>query len=252
MADEELPDRDLYSSPDPSDRTLVDISTLPLTDEDGLEINVYDVDGYRVPRRNPRHDRNQPPCGLLANLTRVRTLFQEGDGYDPDDGDDDERMGEPATPVVINVYPQALTRSFGHFQADGVPLGFNPILKHINRHMAHNADFDQPVIRGVACQGYNHIQHALTNYAGGLELVHGSVTSSLAGINARTPKAKRAHAKILGSTLLHRPHHRVEGKLSKDGLPRAFRVEPVFVVDIMALKSRYRKGRLVSLPLLQR
>jgi hypothetical protein len=236
---------DIFDSPDEDIRRRVDIKSLPLVDEEGHEINIYDADGYRIPRRLPRHRRTTSSCGLLADLTRVRSLFRPEVDMDIMDMDVDE-IGENLEQdhLTLNVYPQAFLRQFGHFQANDVPRGFNPILRTINRRLASRVDIDSPIVSGVACQGYNHIQHSLTELAGGLEVVHGRVTAALAGVKAGAVHAKRAHTKIFNSNKSHRPYDRVKEKLSKSrGLSRAFRLEPVFTVNVEAIRITEQTGR---------
>ena len=76
-------------------------------------------------------------------------------------------------PVKLTVYPQAFTKSYGHIQAHGIPYNFCPLLHLVNHDLAINADDKHPVIRGVAFQGYNAVQHNLTECAGHLEVVQG-------------------------------------------------------------------------------
>jgi hypothetical protein len=242
-------DINIYDSPDNNDRNLIDhLDTLPLLDDNHQEINIYNQDGYRIPRRVPLHNINHEPCGLLADLTRIRSLFRSPaeSAYNPNDTDSDNDTDILHNPCTINVYPQAFLRQYGHFQANDVPLGFHPIINSINRSLPTNADDANPVLHGIACQGYNHIQHCLTEQAGKLEVVHGRITTSLSGANATSQKTRRTHDKILESTLFSRPHDRINHKLSKEsGLSRAFRVEPIFVVNIQALKQVYRSGAYV-------
>jgi hypothetical protein len=243
--EEEILERgDIYDSHLPAERSRVRLEDLPLTDANNHEINIYDSDGYRIPRRYPMHEGHQPPCGLLADLTKVRDLFKTpGDAFD----DDDERsvidLEEEEDPLTINVYPQAYTRQLGHFQANNVPSGFQPLITSLNDTLRADIHDRQPVIRGVACQAYNHIQHCLTERAGGLDVVHGQITAALAGVTAKGPKAIRAHDKVMQAIREGLPHERVARKLGrKNVLSRAWRVEPVFVINVQGLEARFRSG----------
>lgn len=239
----------LFDSPDAASRNVVDIYELELIDEDGREINVYDVDGYRVPRRIPLHQESDSPCGLLADLTRVRSLFEHSAQTQRDTHLVDEDFSDCEDEgLVVNVYPQAFTRRYGYFQANAVPAGFLPLMKSMNRELPENADEAYPVLRGVSCQGYNHVQHCLTEHAGGLEVVHGNITAVLAG-SGRTSsvKGKRVQQKLLDKISLCRPHGRVEVKLTRnEAIERGFRVEPIWLVDLYQLKPQFRNGRCIQ------
>ncbi|KAG1846639.1 hypothetical protein F4604DRAFT_1936310 [Suillus subluteus] len=63
------------SSDDPM-RTEVNLEDLPLLDGDGFEINVYNEQGFRVPRRAPVQFST---CGALLNLHPVHELFRSDD-----------------------------------------------------------------------------------------------------------------------------------------------------------------------------
>ncbi|KAG1829891.1 hypothetical protein DFJ58DRAFT_848593 [Suillus subalutaceus] len=63
------------SNDDPM-RTEVNLEDLPLLDGDGYEINVYNEQGFRVPRRAPVQF---SICGALLNLHSVHELFRSDD-----------------------------------------------------------------------------------------------------------------------------------------------------------------------------
>ena len=234
----------IYDSYMPDECTPVELENLDLIDEDGKEINIYDAEGYRIPRRYPLHDPDQEPCGLLADLNTIRSLFKETDGSVDDSDDSVIDLDQDRKPLIVNVYPQAFTRQFGHFQANDVPAAFHPVLKRLNQALAEESDNAEPVIRGVACQGYNHLQHCLTERAGGLDVVHGQITAALAGVITTSTKASRAHNKILNALDNGLPHARIARKLGRrDVLSRALRLEPVFVVNVQRLEPRYQSGR---------
>jgi hypothetical protein len=232
-----------YDSSDSETREPVDLRTLPVVDEYGLEINIYDHNRFRIPRRTPLHDPDQKPCGLLADLTRVCAIFPSGVSVDGDDSDDEvAALLQP--PCVMNVYPQAFTHCYGHFQSNDMPTPFRPLIKTMNQQLAHDTDDANPIIRAVACQGYNHIQHSLTERAGGLELVHGRMTSSIAGTLATSTRTKWVHRKLFTDVSAHLPFERVEEKLNRnEAVSTAYRIEPIVVLNIWALQPRYRNGR---------
>ena len=235
---------EIYDSYDLDERTQVHPEDLDLTDETGHEINIYDCDGYRIPRRYPLHDPDQEPCGLLADLSTIRALFHRNiDDYEDDD-DSVINFDEDDEPLLVNVYPQAFTRQLGHFQANNIPAAFHPLVKRLNQTLAADKEETQTIIRGVACQGYNHVQHCLTERAGGLDVVHGQMTAALAGVIPTSPKARRAFEKVKESLRGGLPHAHLQRKLGRrDVLSRALRLEPVFVIDVQSLEARYQCGR---------
>ena len=235
---------EIYDHYLPEERSQIqpeDLYNLDL-DRDGFENNIYDSDGYRIPRRIPLHDPDSEPCGLLADLGTIRDLFRPP-AEDEDDDDSVVNLDEDRDPLQVNVYPQAFTRQFGHFQANQVPAGFQPVLQSLNERLLAYPDEHQSAIQGVACQGYNHLQHCLTERAGGLDVVQGQMTAALTGVGAQGPKATRAYEKVINSLHMGLPHQRVQRKLARrDVLSRAFRLEPVFVVNVQALQPRYQSG----------
>jgi hypothetical protein len=244
--------RIIYDSADKDDRRpVLDLGALPLTDDLGNETSIYDQDGYRIPRRVPQHRPSTSRCGILMDLTKVHTLFQTPAQRAADAEDEDEPFSdadiinedEDHEKITLAVYPQGFTKHFGHFQSKtNVPYGFKPLLRSMNRTLADNADDDRPVVRGVALQGYNALQHNLTQRAGRLEVVQGQITATMAGTRAKGTKALRTFAKLRDMTAAHLPHERVEEKLLKDNISRGFRFEIVVSVDLGALKPGLRRG----------
>ena len=43
------PERPIYDSPDSNARHVVDLTTLPMLDEEGHKCNIFDEDGYHIP-----------------------------------------------------------------------------------------------------------------------------------------------------------------------------------------------------------
>jgi hypothetical protein len=227
----------IYNNWHPSEQQPVNLYDLPLLDDDHREINIYDSNGYRIPRRIPIHNANEPSCGILADLTLTRRLFN--DLASDDWVNDDEENNR-----YIRLYPQAFTRKYGYFQSNSVPDGFRQVFREINNFMARNADANRPVVQGVFCQGYNHIQHSLTERAKGSDLVRGQIGAALARGTANNTKDRNTYHHTMKYISEHLPHERVQMKLQKtDALSRAFCVEPVFVIDVQELKAPYQCGR---------
>lgn len=235
----------IFRTPDHhnEDNRVGNLENLPLLDDQGHEINIYDECGYRIARRKPLIRNDTVSCSLLIDLTRIRALFREPPTYvyDFDTGDLEEELDHPCT---INIYPQGYLRRYGHFQVDDVPLGFAEEIKCINNDLAHTPHQNRPLIRGVSCQGYNYVQHCLMHRAGGLELVHGLMTGAMTGATAKDAKSETKFKNAFQSVAQARPHERIKAKLSDDGkIERSIRLEPIFIVDIQALKPEFQNGR---------
>src|SRR5262245_3563451 len=231
-----VPDgRDYYDGYDPNNRASVDPKDLEVRDDEGNEIPIYDEDGFRVPRRGPILAAHQPSWGVLADLTLIRSLFDDEiialDNEDSED-DDMESIEEVAPSTRVDVYPQAGLRKLGHFKATDVPKGFKPILKKLNRQWAENRQMSTPIIRGISCQGYNHAQHCLSDRAGGIEVLHGQLTAAMAGMQGDA-QSKWIREGLIRKTI---PFECVTFKLQKKDISRGFRVESVFSLNVQGLK----------------
>lgn len=236
----------IYDSSEKHSRTAIsvdDLLELPLTDEAGQEINVYDEDGFRIPRRTPLHHRHCPPCGILLDLSQAYTLFQSPYSHELSEAANAEvNLSEEFPQVKLSVYPQAFLKKFGHLQSDGPPLGFQDLLHAINQKLVHNHDGDSTPIQIVAFQGYNYVQHNLAERAGQLEVVKGRVTAALAGTHATGSNSLRTFNRMKGFVSHHLPHDRIEELLNKDNPARAMRFEVVVAINISSLKVHFQSG----------
>jgi hypothetical protein len=246
----ERPPRDLpgllYDHWDPKSREQVDLSTFPLRDDDGREIPVYDEWGYRFARLTPAYNSDQMPCAPMADLTLVARLFQNHAMYG-EDMEGEEVMGEEEEEgeeekANERLYPQGYTRRYGYFQADRMPTVFQSFVRQLNVGLVHNVNPEEPAVEFSSFQAYNHTQHTLTRRAGGLEVVHGKITSCLAGTSATTPSARRSFEKCR-SEMNRLPFDRVAKKLRKEDIPRGFRLEHIATVNLQVLQDEYRNGR---------
>jgi hypothetical protein len=246
---DELPDPrqvPIFRTPDCKENQRVDqLVDLPLLDDQQREINIYDDQGFRISRRKPIYRNTSLPCGLLIDLTQVRSLFQDPAAL-VFDMENEEMHEEEERNCDINVYPQAFLRRYGHFQADDVPLGFKKLLKGMNRNLAADPQSPNSVIHGVSCQGYNSIQHCLAQRSGGLELVHGYITAAVSGFSATDQASLKKFQKTLEVLLQALPYRRIEKKLClEEKLERSIRLEPIFVVDVQSIKEELQNGGFV-------
>jgi hypothetical protein len=255
----------LYDSADAAGRQPIDLATLP-TRENGTnkEINVYDADGRRVPRFMAVTDRDATPCGLLVNLETIPDLFssfvQENGGDMQEDDTDDAR---------INVYPQAFLRKFGHVQANSILPHFRTFVSQVQRNVtrapAVEQDSDEeengaplptdrgadglpipPVVIPSACQFYSELSHRVRPSAALHEVQQGRITCALAGAYATSPKDKRKHKIILRECENALPHQKYNDKIKIDDVPRALRLENIYILQLDSLKPEKRNGQYVS------
>src|SRR5262245_54953489 len=198
---------------------------------DGLDEDImrYDRNGLYVPRREPL-DIASEEWAVLANLNSLTNLINKdivGDEDDEDEGSDIDDVGDAreAQPR-IDVYPQAGLRRYGHFKANRPPKGFDPIIRQLDHDFAENRDERRPLVRGRSCQGYNYAQHSLTDRAGGLEVVRGQVTASMAGMGTSTgPRIRRINNNLRKTLDKGLPYPTMARKVAKPNIGRAFRIE---------------------------
>jgi hypothetical protein len=267
-------DPTIYDSSDPDTRQEIDaeeLADLPLTDEHQQEINIYDEQGHRVPRREGRFTSltsSEEYLGLLMNLRDLGHMFdREGNRLW-----ENELIGR----AHYYVYPQAFLGSIGHFQAHGLPSAFGPVLRAVNRVVGapqgmdpdltrelfgeeHDDDDDgddtddinegtKSAVTGLACQGYNEVVHKMRGHGGREHEVQlGKITATLAGTYATTESGQKTRLKLHRScsTL---PHKAFEFKVSMSpDMNRNFRLENVFCIDLSKLKRSMRIGWYVPL-----
>src|SRR5882757_3535983 len=124
-----------YDSPDPNTRHEIDLDDFPLLGDSGEEIQVFNSDGVRVPRRKMVIDRNQPTCPVLVDLSHIQTLFMPNPDLEVQNDDNDDNSvsdHEYDNLVEVDAYPLGFLKKAGNIQATGVPSCFYPVLKSIN------------------------------------------------------------------------------------------------------------------------
>lgn len=260
--------RDMYGDEyfdnyDPHNRNPIsfhDLQDLPLLDASGSEIPIFTDEGYPIKRRFGSRLAGTPPLAVLMNLRNLDQLFISDDlfgDFDPSDG-----------PTTFHVYPQAGLVTAGHFQADGLPSAFAPLLHTLNLDVKLQdqvsieddplADSSQdslpPPILAVCCQGYNALMHHTRGrFAQHHDAQRGLVTSTLAGSWAKTQKNVQT-AKLLQLQCNERlPHYEFRQKIANDNdnpLDCSLRLENTYIVDLDRLDPDYRTGGSVPLPFL--
>lgn len=233
-------------------------------DEFQREVRIYDIDGRKIARRDAIMAAGQEPCGILMNLRKIHSLYNDGaDNISelyPDGGED---VAEEKGPV-ISIYPQAYLRDAGHIQVKGVMPAFLNIIKDIQAsfqslYEIENADSDEAEegevapprqsypspIAAVSSQAYNELSHRASSQAGSHDVQQGAVTAAVSGCFAISPKNERDAKKIQRKCSVMLPHERFAHKITMDNVPRALRMEQVYTVDIQDLPESMRNGQLV-------
>jgi hypothetical protein len=256
----------VYDSPDPLVRQEVDLGELPHSDaETNDENNVYDEEGRRIPRRLGMAAPGTKSCGILVNLETIPELFSsfipdhEDMVMDPDVYEDEDLR----TPLV-NVYPQAFLRKIGHIQCNTILPQFGPFLSKIRKSVTRplrGADDDDdmddedddlfnpddgvvpPAVMSLACQFYNELSHRTRPSAALHEVQQGRITSALSGAyGTGRPAAMATHKNIIQECEASLPHQRFDKKIELDDVPRALRLENVYIIQLESLLPRRRTG----------
>ncbi|KAH7904419.1 hypothetical protein BJ138DRAFT_1166511 [Hygrophoropsis aurantiaca] len=275
----------LYDSYNKRNRHQVNLANLDLVDTATKRENyVYDDDGLRVPRRSPVCRRSTAPCALLVDLRHINNLFRNvphdlDDMYYDRHFNGDAQNGKGSR---IYLYPQAFLGHFGHIQANSVLPHFAPFIDNISLDIARNGplntqddlpveegmeeELDQHqselrrrqalndpesaasnVFRPVGCQFYNELSHRVRATSSTHDIQHGAVTSVLSGLYATSEKAKTAHSKIVRSCSFGLPQERFAKAIDNRDVPRAIRMENVFILDLDCVKEDKRTGRRIYL-----
>jgi hypothetical protein len=257
--------REIYDSRSPELRRRVDITKLPLVDNDGAEIHVFDGNSRRIIRRTAIEDEG-PSCGVLMDLENIDPLFNRTDTEQTDDND-----AGSAPPVghrvKINAYPLGFLRVAGNIQANGIPHCFHPTITQINENVGieqeaqktpdpnddvYMADLNQThplsaaAVKPIASQFYNQIAHRIATRAGRLDSQQGSATAALSGAFAQTEKdrAKASAKQEYCSEDL--PSDRFHQRINLPDCPTCCRAELVYSVDVGRLK--HKSSRYVTPP----
>ena len=227
----------------------------PIVDEQtGLENNIYNERGARIPRQVALRRESSPRYAGLVDVKNMKELFMP-------DLEEEACVDDGYTGITSKyyAYPQAGLLRYGHFQASGMMNPIKPFVKEINQRLAverrNGADdtgnnstvppdiSPHPPITGVATQGYNSAMH----YARGRGVQHhdaqlGLVTAALAGTYAVTPKEKRIASQKQQACKNRLPHEQFQHKINEPAITRELRMENVYCVDMLAIKPEYRTG----------
>jgi hypothetical protein len=241
--------------------TLQQVMEWPVVDPGtGLENNIYNDRGARVPRQVGLRRGTSPTFAGLLDVKDLQELFMPDELFLPDDEDevDGDDHGYTGITSGYHAYPQAGLQRYGHFQANGMMNPVKPFIKEINEQLrvrnrsdsGNREDEDDapemsphPPVTGVATQGYNSAMH----YARGRGVQHhdaqlGLVTAAIGGTYAVSAKEKRIALARQQSCRHNLPHERFNNKIHEAEITRDLRMENVYCVDMLAIKPEYRSG----------
>jgi hypothetical protein len=250
----------LYEAPTGAEEDLInDYASIPLHDEDGNDVPVFNARGESVNRQQFRPVPNARPAGVFVALDRVGRLFSDSrrTHVHPDD-----YVRVP----TINKYPIGFMANIGSIQTRQPFPPMSQTLQLINKEVGRvpdqgtddedqydGVDDDGELIRaserpmtavfGTATQIYNLSNHSYAPRANEHRALHGHLTAATSGVFATTT-AHRNLAKAANEEIQH--HLPIEGfEMLSD--QRAFsakgRVEQVFVIIIDRLRPEVVNGR---------
>ncbi|KAG2138036.1 hypothetical protein DEU56DRAFT_756040 [Suillus clintonianus] len=265
---EEVPNEDIilqhgvvYDSPDPDVREEVDLDLLPHRDPHTTrENNVYEENGRRIPRL---HDlavssstwRQSPSCSPLTfqtilTLPPTKTLTQENTP---------PPLPSPSTPR-LSFAPWVTSNATLSFptsplssQTSVVPTSRRPRVVDLDDDQPLPDEYDvfgesldgtqgvPPVVIPSACQFYNELSHRIRPSAALHDVQQGRITSALAGAygNAAT---KVTHNTRVRECKMALPHQKYDNKIALDDVPRALRLENIYIIQCDSIKPEKRNG----------
>lgn len=247
----------LFDRLDVDDRDPVDLADLPLLDDEGDEIPIFDQNGRQVPRRVPLSKASRRPCGILMDFTNARDLFE-----DPQDNDFAAALDESPPPyVIVNAFRQGFLNSVGHVQVNAVPFPMVPLISKINAAVAidaapHDDDDDDEdeesdvhvplpmtAVSGIDCQMYNAVMHRVRGTARTHDAQRGDVTAALAGSYSQGATQKRKATRMQKACSNRLPHENFSMLIDHDGLDTSLRMECVHHIDLTKLRADRRPGK---------
>lgn len=246
----------IYNHWNPNSRDEVhNLQDLPMVDSTGKEQRIYDPEGVKISRRRVKPtDAPRTFAGILMDIRGIDSLFQRGgvsDAPAEDDNEDDEDAAAveddlSPNPPQLDVYPQAFTGKWGHFQANRLMYHFDEPLRKINQDIREsNSDRrgNSILITPDSCQGYNELSHRTAPRAGGQDVQQGLITAAIMRGAGLTPSEKVKTQKWRDNCIGSLPHHRMLDKINHPECPRGYRMEHVYNIDLWAIEAAQRDGR---------
>ncbi|KAG2133225.1 uncharacterized protein EDB93DRAFT_1255000 [Suillus bovinus] len=174
--------------------------------------------------------------------------------------DHDAYSGGQISAPSVSVYPQAFLRNIGHIQCDAVLPHFAPFISNIRHSTSRrprtvNLNDDQPLptsmiysetesMSTLAClQSLFPVPPALH------DVQQGRITSALAGAYGNPP-TKVTHNARVRECKMSLPHQRYDNKIGDDDVPRALRLENIYIIQCDSLKPEALNGIMSGLLLI--
>ncbi|KAG2090773.1 uncharacterized protein F5147DRAFT_780230 [Suillus discolor] len=258
----------IYDSPDPIFRQPANLDDFPARDpRTQKENNIYDEEGHRIPRFHGICSNNTKPCGVLINLETITELFST---FIPDDDsmalDPDIIFDDDIRTPIVNVYPQAFLRKYGHIQCNSILPHFAPFMSKIRNAVSRSSpDQNQDLFDGQPADGdadefdrlpsgslptvlfasgsqfYNEISHRIRPSADLHDVQQGRITSALSGAYSHG-HGQTTHRIVMRECRLNLPHQRYDNKIKVNDIPRALRLENIYIFQLDSLKRHKRNG----------
>ncbi|KAG2133428.1 hypothetical protein BD769DRAFT_1665695 [Suillus cothurnatus] len=220
-------------------RTEVDLEDLPLLDEEGFEVNIYNEQGFRVPRRAPVQFST---CGALLNLHSVHELFHS----------EDDAHGNAHNKAPFDIYPLACTKMLGSIQSRSIMSHFPPHLTRIDNSVhpplidgdedGEDIDVDVRVhgalvLHRINSQVYNELSHRIRNEAKFHPIQLGMISAALSGTVAKGIASRHCWTQCLNQCNNNLPHKRFNAKVSGNNQPQALQFENTYTLDVYRMKD---------------
>lgn len=262
-----------------------DVLDLPLVDASQVPIHLYTQDGYPVQRRRATFNRSTSPFGVLIKSGNLEQLFTSSINSANGEHDQPQTPNIPFTfypqaglrtvghfqakglmapcySLVSQLNKDILAsgrrrRRSAHNAEDSDSDSNHSASDEgsesdmsVDDEMANSSQRKRKIIHPISSQGYN----AVTHHTRGRKAQHhevqiGMVTGALAGAWATGTKNKNTAHRLDRDCSLNMPHQLFAEKIGRDEIPRDFRFENVYWIDIGALPKRHQNGRQVRPPM---
>ena len=253
----------VFASPRASEEdSIEDLNSLPLRDEGGRPIPIYNEEGNPIPRQRAVPDEGANPAGVFLSLNKVSGLFQE------------QYMDREARRYVhsnqIDLYPVGHVAGVGCIQTrQPLPL-LSDVIRNVNiavgameapqsddegAYEGVNEDGELEPIRrsqkrpvyATHTQAYNLSNHFFAPRANENRITHGQVTAAASGFFAMsgllpTTSTSKNHAqKAADKIQMDLPFQVFEAQM-EGYIPTALRLEEVVVIDWMDVDEIFQTG----------